>query len=175
MTTATNNSRSFWLTGLIISGTFSIIASVVFGFVGGIVTKVPWVTISIFVLPITHILSTNKEINELGTLDKISPKEKERLQGHIAGLKRYLLTFSLITILSAVISVFVLLYSAHSNQSLQYVAMFFGFIMGWVIYLMIALLRMHNQLSDFKNKVHARAQRISISRASAKKLKEKAP
>ncbi|MCG9759816.1 MULTISPECIES: hypothetical protein [Pseudoalteromonas] len=168
-----NSARKYWLTGLVIAGTFSIVCSVIFSFVGGVVTKSPWVAISLFLLPLPQLFTIYKDLNDFGAIDKVSSTERERLNEQILELRGYMMVFLIITICFAVISVFVLFYNAHHALPLQYIAMLFGFFAGWIIYLMVTLFRMHNQVGSFKAKIYERAKKISIARASSKKLREK--
>jgi hypothetical protein len=164
-------------------GVIGVIASAIIGAFGfevllrlipkGAQIAVPWVIVSLFLLPFTLCVQLVLKLWELKEQDDISRDERRRLNSLIKGKTRQLFIAIIYYVLSAVIVVALFVFIPNDVELFKVAIKITGILLGVSMFSIYLILLEMEEIADFKAKIVERARSKEKQKSALKRLNAK--
>lgn len=136
---------------------------------------VPYIVVSIFLLPIAAIWPMFKDLPEIGDLNSATQPERNRLALKIHEVQQYLISSAILLLAFGIISGISLYLVEIQALSTKIVLAGIGFFLGCSVYLFIFLITIRIKLQNFKSLLTTRMIDLKQQKKLLEKIKSKKP
>lgn len=134
---------------------------------------VPWVLVTLFLLPLASCIQLLLKLWELREQDDLSREERRRLKPLIEGKTKQFFIAIVYYVLSAVIVVTFFFFSENNAELFRTVIKIAGGLLGISIFSMFLMISEMNEISDFKANLKERLASKKRQKAALKRLSSK--
>ncbi len=133
-------------------------------------TVVPWVVISLFILPLTLCVQLILKLWDLKEQDDISGEERRRLKSIITGKTRQFFIAIVYYVSSSIIVVILFVFFIHDDELFKMAIKITGVLLGISMFSIYLILLEMNEISDFKAKLTERERLKKRQKSALKRL-----